>query len=60
VYVVAGSSGKKDGGSLDHPAMFASMSELGSVVVDVDGLLLSASFIDEQGTVQDWFSIDKN
>ena len=60
VYIVAGSSGKISGGDLDHPAMFASINELGSVVLDVDGLVLDASFINDEGTVSDWFTIDKN
>jgi hypothetical protein len=59
VYVVAGSSGKVSGGSLDHPAMFASLNELGSMVLDLDVGLLNATFLDDQGNVADWFSIQK-
>ena len=60
VYIVAGSSGQKDGGSLDHPAMFVSMSELGSLVVDVDGGLMDVTFIDELGATRDYFTLSKN
>jgi hypothetical protein len=59
VYVVAGSSGKTSGGSLNHAAMFLSLNELGSVVVDVDGNTMDVSFIDDGGVEQDWFSIVK-
>jgi hypothetical protein len=35
VYVVAGNGGQATGGSLNHPAMFVSLNELGSLVIDV-------------------------
>ena len=60
VYVVAGSSGSASGGSLDHPAMFLSLNVLGSVVLDVDGDRLDASFLDSAGTVRDHFTVLKN
>jgi hypothetical protein len=59
VYVVAGSSGKISGGSLDHPAMFISLNNLGSMVIDVDGNRLDAKFIRENGSTADSFSIVK-
>ncbi|HEY7447378.1 MAG TPA: metallophosphoesterase family protein, partial [Vicinamibacterales bacterium] len=59
VYTVAGSSGKTGGGSLDHPAMFISLSVLGSVVLNVNGNRLDAKFIRSTGSIQDEFSIDK-
>ena len=59
VYVVAGSSGKVSSAPLDHPAMFASLEELGSLVVDIDGTTMTANFIDDQGAVVDWFTIQK-
>ena len=43
VYAVAGSSGKISGGLLNHPAMFISMSELGSMVLEVYGDRLDAA-----------------
>ncbi len=59
VYVVAGSSGQTSGGSLDHPAMYISLNELGSLVVDVDGATLDVSFIDDAAVVRDSFRILK-
>jgi hypothetical protein len=67
VYVVAGSSGKVSlqneksakRGYLDHPAMFLSLPRLGSLVVDVDGNKLDATFINENGERLDYFSIIK-
>ncbi|MEO6181549.1 MAG: metallophosphoesterase family protein, partial [Verrucomicrobiota bacterium] len=51
VYVVAGSSGQISGGLLNHPAMFISLNQLGSLVLDVDGDRLDAKFLRENGAV---------
>jgi hypothetical protein len=59
VYVVAGSSGQTEGNSLDHPAMFLSLEELGSLVLDVEGNHLQARFLRETGEVDDSFTIIK-
>ncbi|MBI2931757.1 MAG: metallophosphoesterase [Planctomycetes bacterium] len=59
VYVVAGSSGQTSGGSLNHPAMFISMNNLGSMVLDVDGGRLDARFLRENGMIADRFTIAK-
>lgn len=59
VYAVSGSSGQTSGGSLDHPAHFISLSELGSLVLEVNGSSLNASFLRETGTIQDTFTILK-
>lgn len=59
VYVVAGTSGKVDGGSMNHPAMYTSQLILGSVVLDVDGNRLDATFLDSSGVRRDSFSIVK-
>ncbi len=59
VYVVAGSSGKTSGGSLDHPAMYISMNNLGSMVIDINGNRLDAMFLRENGTIPDHFTITK-
>jgi len=62
VYAVAGSSGKISGGSLDHPAMFISLNQLGSLVLDIDGDRLAAKFLRETGAVPaiaDQFTIVK-
>jgi len=46
VYSVVGSSGRSGGsGALDHPLMFFSVHDLGSLVVDVDGGRLDAAFL---------------
>ena len=60
VYTVAGSSGKRDtGGALNHPAMFFSIAVLGSVVLDVEGNRLDATFLESTGAVRDTFTILK-
>ena len=60
VYTVAGSSGKRDtGGALNHPVMYISLSVLGSVVLDVEGNRLDATFLDSTGAVRDTFTILK-
>jgi hypothetical protein len=59
VYSVVGASGKISGGSLNHPAMYLSLNELGSMVLDVDGLTLNAKYIGSTGTVRDYFTITK-
>ena len=59
VYVVTGSAGKVSGGSLDHPAMFLSLNRLGSLYFEVNGDRLDATFLRENGTTNDTFSIIK-
>ncbi|MEN8106603.1 MAG: metallophosphoesterase [Pseudomonadota bacterium] len=60
VYVTAGSSGKTSNGSLDHPVMVhASLKQLGSLVLDVNGNRLDATFVRENGSVDDYFTILK-
>lgn len=59
VYVVAGSSGKTSGGSLDHPAMHISLNTLGSVVLDVYRNRLDLTFLDDTGNRQDYFTLFK-
>jgi hypothetical protein len=59
VYVVAGSSGKTSGGSLDHPAMYISLNNLGSLVIDVDGSRMDVRFLRENGATADSFAIVK-
>lgn len=60
VYVVAGSSGQIGGGTLDHPAMFISLSQLGSMVLDVNETRIDAHFLTSVGAVADSFSIVKS
>ncbi|NNF35632.1 MAG: metallophosphoesterase family protein [Saprospiraceae bacterium] len=59
VYITAGSSGKISGGTLDHPAMFHSVSLLGSCVMNVTGDTLSMEFLTDAGMVNDHFTIVK-
>jgi hypothetical protein len=59
VYVVAGTSGQASGGALNYPAMYKSMSVPGSVVVDVNGNRLNATFLDSTGARRDYFTIEK-
>ncbi len=67
VYAVAGSSGKTSGFlscfpdkcSLDHPAMFISLNELGSLFLDINGNRLEATFLDDSGIARDFFTILK-
>jgi len=59
VYIVAGSSGQKTGGKLDHPVSALSLNVLGSLVLDFDGPRLDATFIDDKAVVRDYFTIVK-
>jgi len=59
VYAVAGSSGKISGGALNHPVMYVSLNELGSMVLDVDGDRLDAKFLNNVGAIRDYFTIVK-
>ncbi len=59
VYTVAGSSGKTSGGALDHPAMFTSRNELGSVVLDIYDNRLDAKFLRSDGSVTDYYTVTK-
>ena len=59
VYVVAGSAGQTSGGALNHPAMFYSANQLGSLVLDIDGTTLTGGFLRETGVVEDHFTIVK-
>lgn len=60
VYVTAGSSGKTSGGDLDHPAMYTSLNELGSCVVEVRGKRMDVIFLRENGQVDDRYAIVKD
>ena len=61
VYITAGSSGKTSNGILDHPVMVhASLKQLGSLVLDIDGNQLDAKFVRENGAVDDYFTILKS
>ena len=59
VYVVAGNSGKIDGGSFDHPVMNVSTSKLGSLVIDVYGNRMDLTVIDDNSVAYDYFTLKK-
>ncbi len=62
VYIVGGSSGKVSGTLTQHNAMQAWLKNLGSVVIDVNGLTMNVSFLRElTGSIQidDYFTISK-
>ncbi len=59
VYVVAGSSSKRSGGALNHPAMFVSEDRRGSVILEVDGGRMDVAFLDDQGVERDRFTLLK-
>jgi hypothetical protein len=59
VYIVAGSSGKISGGTLNHPAMFVSLNRLGSVVLDIDEHRMDVKFVRETGALNDYFTLIK-
>jgi hypothetical protein len=61
VYVVAGSSGQATFLQEDapHSAMFLTLLELGSLVLDIDGPELRAKFLRETGVIDDYFTIIK-
>lgn len=59
VYAVNGSAAQASGGTLDHPAMIASLNVLGSMAIDVVGDRLEGRFLDAAGVVRDSFVIRK-
>ncbi len=59
VYTVAGSSGQTSSGSYNHPAMYTSMEVLGSAVIDVLSNRLDLTFLQDDATVGDYFTIIK-
>jgi len=59
VYTVCGTSGQVSGGGYDHPVMFTSLPELGSMVIDLEGDRLHAMFLNSEATVRDEFTIVK-
>ena len=59
VYIVAGSSSKISGGNLNHPIMYSSLNQLGSVILEFDNQQLNAKFINNAGLISDQFTIVK-
>ena len=59
VYFTAGSSGKISGGSLDHPVMYISHNELGSIILEIEGFRADITFLDNNGDSLDYLSLFK-
>jgi hypothetical protein len=59
VYTVAGNAGQVTGGSLDHPAHFLSLNELGSMVVDVSSAKIDVVFLATNGVFRDHYTLLK-
>ena len=60
IHIVDGSSGGQGGGgSLNHPAKFFSTLTYGSLILDVTGRRLDATFLSDTGTADDTFTIIK-
>ncbi|WP_432670352.1 choice-of-anchor D domain-containing protein [Flavobacterium sp. SM2513] len=64
VYITTGSAGQISGGDLDHEAMFLSLNQLGSCVMEIDsdglgGQNLTIKFIRDTGAIDDYFTIHK-
>ena len=60
VHIVDGSSGGQGGGGfLNHPAKFYSTLTYGSLILDVTGRRLDATFLSSTGTADDTFTIIK-
>ena len=61
INIVTGSAGHASSRPvpLNHPAFYLSLNEAGSSVVDVDGLKLDFTFLNDKGEKRDWFTITK-
>lgn len=59
VYAVPGASGQISGGALNHPAMWISLNVAGSLVLDINGNRLDATYLDSTGAVRDTFAMVK-
>jgi hypothetical protein len=60
VYVVTGSAGKTSAmESIPHEAMYYSVRELGSSIIELDGENLTLQFLDKDGNIDDYFTINK-
>ncbi|HTD67524.1 MAG TPA: Ig-like domain-containing protein, partial [Candidatus Limnocylindria bacterium] len=59
IYSVAGSSGQATGGTLNHPAHFISLNELGSVIIDVVSNRLDMKFLNSSGVERDHLTLLK-
>lgn len=60
VYIVSGSAGGVGSDPAGYPAMFTSAQQLGSVYMEVTSLQMDVKFIDDNGNVDDYFTILKD
>ncbi|MEZ5007125.1 MAG: metallophosphoesterase [Chitinophagales bacterium] len=60
VYITAGSSGKVTGSLTAHPAMYAYLYQLGSVIVEIEENRMDVKFLNNSGNTTDYFTIDKD
>ncbi len=60
VYITTGSAGKTSSGDFDHEAVYFDVKALGSCVMEVDGGEMTVKFLESDGTVSDYFSINKD
>ncbi len=60
VYAVAGTGSTVSPAPLAYPAMYVGFNSLGSMVLDFDGNRLDAKYLDDHGTVLDYFTIVKD
>ena len=60
VYIVSGSAGGVGSNPAGYPAMYTSAQTLGSVYLEVTGLEMDVKFIDDNGNVDDYFTIQKD
>jgi len=59
VYIVAGSSGWVFPGEFNHPVMYTSLLEMGSLVLDVHGHVMDVKFLRDNGSIGDSFTMIK-
>jgi hypothetical protein len=59
VYIVSGSAGGVGSDPDGYPAMYTSAQELGSVAIEVTDLQMDVKFIDDNGNIDDYFTIIK-
>ena len=59
VYTVTGSAGQATGGTLNHPAHFNSLNQLGSTIIDVSSNRLDAIFLTSTGLTNDHYTLLK-
>ncbi len=59
MYIVAGASARVDTSLTSHPAMVFSMLETGSLVIDIEGDVLTGRYLNSEAMVIDEFTIEK-